>query len=71
MARQFQIKQATIWSDKGWQQPYKLVAYQTAGINFPIESDQTFEAKEDALAACARVNAGDESGLTFSSYSDD
>jgi hypothetical protein len=50
---------------------YKVKAYQTAGVNFPVESNQTWATKAEAEAAAARVNAGDESGLTFGSYSDD
>jgi hypothetical protein len=58
-----------------WRKPkearYKLVSYPMGRADFPTESTVYWNTKEDAEAACARVNAGDETGVTFASYADD
>jgi hypothetical protein len=50
---------------------YKLVSYPSGRASFPTESNETWATKEEAEAVCARVNAGDETGVTFASYADD
>lgn len=50
---------------------FKLVAYPSGGANFPVESTVYWPTREEAEAACERVNAGDETGVKFASYSDD
>lgn len=50
---------------------YKVMACTTSGVNFPVESNESFKSKAEAEAAAARMNAGDESGMSFASYSDD
>jgi hypothetical protein len=50
---------------------WKVMAYQTAGVNFPVESNNSFKTKAEAEAASIRMNAGDETGMSFGSYSDD
>ena len=50
---------------------YKVMAYTTSGVNFPVESNERFASKADAEAAAVRMNAGDESGMSFASYADD
>jgi hypothetical protein len=50
---------------------WKLIAYTTAGVNFPVESTTFFNSDAEAQAACDRANAGDENGISFASYSDD
>jgi hypothetical protein len=50
---------------------WKVKAYTTTGVNFPVESNERFASKAEAEAAAARMNAGDESGMSFASYADD
>jgi hypothetical protein len=50
---------------------WKVKAYTTTGVNFPVESNERFATKAEAEAAAIRMNAGDESGMSFGSYSDD
>lgn len=50
---------------------YKLRAYLGSGTASVIESKETWTTREEAGAACTRVNAGDKSGITFAMYSDD
>lgn len=50
---------------------YMLQCYPTAGTSVVIESNNQWASREEAEAAAARANAGDESGLNFSSYADD
>lgn len=50
---------------------WKLVSYPSGRVSFPTESCESWATKEEAEAVCARVNAGDESGVTFASYADD
>lgn len=50
---------------------WKVMAYTTSGANFPVESNESWPSLEAAQAVAARVNAGDETGVSFASYSDD
>ncbi len=54
---------------------FKIVQYQTAGVNFPVEGTPdakcAWATREEAQAAADRVNAGDESGISLASYADD
>lgn len=50
---------------------WKVMAYTTTGVNFPIESNESWTSAEAAQAAADRVNAGNEIGVSFASYSDD
>ena len=50
---------------------WKVMAYTTSGANFPVESNESWKSLEEAQAAADRMNAGDESGMSFGSYSDD
>ena len=54
-----------------WVKMWKVMAYTTTGVNFPVEVNEVFATEAEAKAVADRVNAGDESGLTFASYSDD
>lgn len=54
-----------------WVKMWKVMAYTTSGVNFPVESNERFTSEAEAQAAADRVNEGDESGLSFASYSDD
>lgn len=50
---------------------WKVMAYTTTGVNFPVESNESFPSLELAQAAANRMNQGDEAGMSFASYSDD
>lgn len=50
---------------------WKVMAYTTSGVNFPVESNESWNSLEAAQVAVDRMNAGDESGMSFGSYSDD
>ena len=50
---------------------YLLRAYPNGNTATVIESRQRWADKADAEAARDRANAGDKSGLTFSSFADD
>ena len=64
---------ATPAYDAAWQPiwRYKLKAYIGAGSSCVVESNETWATREEALIACQRANAGDETGLTFAQYADD
>ncbi len=67
----FQAVPTSQWSAQGFVTRYKLRRYQGAGASFPVESNETWATKGEAEAVAERVNAGDETGVTFASYSDD
>lgn len=50
---------------------YKLQGYAGSGTASVHESLQTWATRAEAQAVCDRVNAGDESGVTFACYADD
>ena len=50
---------------------WKVMAYTTSGANFPVESNESWSSLEEAEAAAKRMNAGNDSGMSFASYSDD
>jgi len=50
---------------------WKVMAYTTSGVNFPVESNESWPTQAEANAAAERCNAGNEAGVTFASYSDD
>ncbi len=54
---------------------FKIVAYQTSGINFPVEGIPAegglWTTLSDAAMAAARANVGNETGIAFASYCDD
>jgi hypothetical protein len=72
VAMEYNVK-ATPAYDAAWKPifRYKLYAYPGRGTASIIESNETWPTREEAETVCERVNAGDESGLTFASYSDD
>lgn len=53
------------------EEAWKVMAYTTSGVNFPVESNERFATKAEAEVAAAKVNAGNETGLSFASYADD
>lgn len=57
------------WRTKEWR--WKLVSYPSGRADFPVESCESWATKVEAEAVCARVNAGDEAGVSFASYADD
>lgn len=69
MTKRVEFSVAVAAMTKGFK--YKLVAYPSGRVSFPVESTVYWDTKEEAEAACARVNAGDETGVTFASYADD
>lgn len=51
---------------------YMLYKYLTVMDGYiTIESNQDWPTRDEAQQVCDRVNAGDESGVTFASYRDD
>lgn len=50
---------------------WKVMAYTTSGVNFPVESNESWNSEAAATAAAERVNNGDTTGVTFSSFADD
>jgi hypothetical protein len=67
----FHVASSYGWSASGASSRFKLVSYPSGRVSFPVESTTTWATKEEAEAVCAKVNAGDESGVSFASYSDD
>jgi hypothetical protein len=60
-----------IWSGSPTKDSWKIQQFIGSGTSSVVESNQTWDTREEAQAAADRANAGDESGLTFSCFADD
>lgn len=64
-----------VWNNGGWvKDAYKILAYQGQGVNFPVEGIKAgggYWNKQEAEAAAAQANAGNEAGIVFAAFADD
>ena len=65
----FHAERAYGWGPNGETTSWKLVNRDR--LSNVLESDQRWETETEAQAAAERVNSGDNSGISFSSFADD
>lgn len=71
MSTKFTPASAGHWEKGEWVSGWKISQYLGTGTSSVVESNQRWNTREEAQAAADRANAGNEEGLTFSSFADD